>query len=69
MTPKKTFKNVCAGGHSVLIMKNVAMASSHAIIEMININLFMIVDYKRYVVLIIAKQKNPRKRVMTSSHL
>jgi len=50
ITPKKTLRNVCAGGHSVLIMKNVAMASSHAMIEIININLFIIVYYKRYVV-------------------
>ena len=46
MTPKKTFKNVCAGGHSVLITKNVAMASSHAMIEMININLFIMIIRK-----------------------
>jgi len=46
MTPKKTFKDVCIGGHSVLIMKNVAMASSHAMIEMINMNFFIIMIMK-----------------------
>jgi hypothetical protein len=46
ITPKKTFKDVCIGGHSVLIMKNVAMASSHAMIEMINMNFFIIMIMK-----------------------
>jgi hypothetical protein len=44
MTPKKTFKDVCIGGHLLLMMQIVAMASSHAIIEMININLFIILN-------------------------
>jgi hypothetical protein len=42
MTPKKTFKSVCCGGHLMLITKSVAIDSSNARIEMININLFII---------------------------
>jgi len=46
MTPKKTFKNVCAGGHSMLLMHNVAMDTSHATIEIDNINLFIMIIRK-----------------------
>ena len=46
MTPKKTFKNVCIGGHSLLLMKSVAMDTSHATIEIDNINLFIMIIRK-----------------------
>lgn len=46
MPPKKTFKNVCAGGHSMLLMKSVAMDTSHATIEIDNINLFIMIIRK-----------------------
>ncbi len=46
ITPKKTFKNVCAGGHSMLLMHNVAMDTSHATIEIDNINLFIMIIRK-----------------------
>jgi hypothetical protein len=44
MTPKNKFKGVCIGGHLLLMMQIAAMASSHATIEMININLFIILN-------------------------
>lgn len=46
ITPKKTFKNVCAGGHSMLLMQSVPMAISHATIEIDNINLFIMIIRK-----------------------
>jgi len=58
MTPKNKFKGVCIGGHLLLMMQIAAMASSHATIEMININLFIILYYKRYVVLLTCEASN-----------
>jgi len=46
ITPKKTLRNVCAGGHSVLMMKSVAMDTSHATIEIVNINVFIMIIRK-----------------------
>jgi len=46
ITPKKTLRNVCIGGHSVLMMKSVAMDTSHATIEIDNINLFIMIIRK-----------------------
>ena len=42
MIPKKTFSGVCIGGHSVLMINSVLRLTSHAMIEMVNINFFIV---------------------------